>query len=179
MKSVPLVAFGIASLLSLTACGSSSPKAAPSDTASASNSTIVDVNNSAVVSGSIPVPAAATTTTEPKPLSADCIAFLKAQDAAFPEKQRTEMGDLANQYTDLASKYDQLALGAPDTLQSDFVQVSATYQTLSTLAKAAGGDINKFGSNPDALKAINDSAFTSAVANVATYIAQTCPNPKK
>jgi len=179
MKSVLLVAFGIASLLSLTACGSSSPKAAPAVTSSGSDSTIADVSNSAVAPGTTPEPAATTTTGPPKPLSAECVAFLSAQDAAFPAQQRTEMGELPKQYADLASKYDQLALGAADTLQSDFVQVSSTYQALSQLAKQAAGDIIKFGSNADALKAINDPAFTAAMTNVATYVNQTCPNPKK
>ena len=181
MKSVPLVAFGIASLLSLTACGSSSPKAAPVDTGSTSESTITDVSNKATVPGAnnTTVPAATTTTGPPKPLTPDCVDFIAAQAAAFPDKQRTEMGDLPAQYANLASKYDALAVAAPDTLQADFTQVSKTYQTLSTLATQAGGDIAKFGSNPAALKAIQDKTFTAAIETVTAYTDKTCPKPKK
>ena len=172
MKSAPFVAFGIASLLSLSACSSSSPKAGPVDTGSTSEST-ADVGNQTTV------PAATTTTGPPKPLTPDCIDFLAAQTAAFPEKQRTKMGDLPDQYANLASKYDALAVGAPDTLQADFTQVSKTYQTLSTLANQAGDDIAKFGSNPAALKAIQDKAFTAAIEKVTAYTDSTCPKPKK
>lgn len=84
------------------------------------------------------------------------------------------MGELPDEYNKLSASFATLAANAPADLKADFAVVSKTYSDLSALAKKAA-DIAAFKSNPDALKLISDSKFTTSIVRVTEYTAKTCP----
>lgn len=160
MKTLSLIAVGVASLLGVTACASSAPKSSdtkPSATVAAGSTT--------------PVGGSATATTAKASSGVtptkECAAFLAAMAGAFTTERKT-LGDLP-------VAFDKLSGVAPSELKADFAIVSATYAKLVDIVKQAGNDPAKYAKDPVALGLFSDPKFMAAIARVSAYTDKTCP----
>ena len=164
MKAVSLVAVGLASLLTFSACSSSDPK---SGTADSGDSVSTDVSLPAGVT-------APDGTAAPVVVSKECDVFILAKKTALAGVRST-MGKLPDEYSALAASYVALAAKAPSDLQADLTTVSKTYAALAKLATKANGDIVAFSKDAEALKQIGDPGFQASISKVTIYTNITCP----